>query len=388
MIIDIDTSHEIKARIKVIGVGGGGNNAVDRMIEDQIANIDFINANTDNGALGKSKAPIRIQLGEKLTRGLGAGGKPETGRRAAEESRDMVANAIANTEMLFITAGMGGGTGTGAAPVIAGIAREMGILTVGVVTKPFAFEGTPRMRNALAGIAELRKNVDTLVVIPNERLLEIVDDDVSLIESFNMADDVLRQGIQGITDLILIEGLINLDFADVKTVMHEQGVAHMGVGRATGKNKTEEAAHRAINSPLLETTINGARSVIISFTGDSSIALRDINQSANIIRNAVDKDANVMFGATINENYNDEVTVTVIATGLDDLEQAIREPKKAKAAATEPAQTQTAATPTDHPATETEEDTKEPLKSIRDMDTDSFVIPEFLQNKSRRPTRF
>jgi len=384
LIIDIDTSHDIKARIKVIGVGGGGNNAVDRMVEDEIKNIEFISANTDNGALGKSKAPIRIQLGEKLTRGLGAGGKPETGRRAAEESRDMVANAIANTEMLFITAGMGGGTGTGAAPVIAGIAREMGILTVGVVTKPFAFEGTPRMRNALAGIAELRKNVDTLVVIPNERLLEIVDDDVSLIESFNMADDVLRQGIQGITDLILIEGLINLDFADVRTVMHEQGVAHMGVGRATGKNKTEEAALRAINSPLLETTINGARSVIISFTGDASIALRDIDQAANIIRKAVDKDANVMFGATINENYQDEVTVTVIATGLDDLEQAIRDPKKAPKAEAAPVQNNQKAPEIEQSA----EETKEPLKAIRDMDTDSFVIPEFLQNKSRRPTRF
>jgi len=380
-LIDIDTSHDIKAKIKVIGVGGGGNNAVDRMIEDKIANIEFISANTDNGALGKSKAPIRIQLGEKLTRGLGAGGKPETGRRAAEESRDMVANAISNTDMLFITAGMGGGTGTGAAPVIASIAREMGILTVGVVTKPFAFEGTPRMRNAMAGIAEMRKNVDTLVVIPNERLLEIVDDDVSLIESFRMADDVLRQGIQGISDLILIDGLINLDFADVRTVMHEQGVAHMGVGRATGKNKTEEAALKAINSPLLETTIDGARAVIICFTGDSSIALKDINQAANIIRESVDKEADVMFGATINENYNDEVTVTVIATGLDDLEQAIRDPKKQQAKAEQ-------ATAAAQEAEQPEAESKEPLRSIRDTDTDTFVIPEFLQNKSRRPTRY
>ena len=381
MIINIDTSHDVKARIKVIGVGGGGNNAVDRMIEDEISNIEFISANTDNGALGKSKAPIRIQLGEKLTRGLGAGGKPEIGRRAAEESRDVISNAILGADMLFITAGMGGGTGTGAAAVIASIAKEMGILTVGVVTKPFSFEGTPRMRNAMAGISELRKNVDTLVVIPNERLLEIVDDDVSLIESFRMADEVLRQGVQGITDLILIEGLINLDFADVKTVMFEQGVAHMGVGRHAGKNKTEEAALKAINSPLLETTINGARAVIISFTGDSSIALKDINQAANIIRNAVDKDANVMFGATINENYNDEVTVTVIATGLDDLEQAIREPKKT--------QQKQAADPTPEvQETNTQpEPEKEPLPRIRDIEVESFVIPEFLQNKSRRPGR-
>jgi len=381
LIINIDTSHDIKARIKVIGVGGGGNNAVDRMIEDEISNIEFISANTDNGALGKSKAPIRIQLGEKLTRGLGAGGKPEIGRRAAEESRDVISNAILGADMLFITAGMGGGTGTGAAAVIASIAKEMGILTVGVVTKPFSFEGTPRMRNAMAGISELRKNVDTLVVIPNERLLEIVDDDVSLIESFRMADEVLRQGVQGITDLILIEGLINLDFADVKTVMFEQGVAHMGVGRHAGKNKTEEAALKAINSPLLETTINGARAVIISFTGDSSIALKDINQAANIIRNAVDKDANVMFGATINENYNDEVTVTVIATGLDDLEQAIREPKKSPKPAADPV-------PEAPQSTEAQpEPEKEPLPRIRDIEVESFVIPEFLQNKSRRPGR-
>ncbi|MCL2571021.1 MAG: cell division protein FtsZ [Defluviitaleaceae bacterium] len=382
MVINIDTSHDTKARIKVLGVGGGGNNAVDRMVEDKITSIEFISANTDNGALGKSKAPIRIQLGEKLTRGLGAGGKPETGRRAAEESRDLVANAISNTDMLFITAGMGGGTGTGAAPVIASIAREMGILTVGVVTKPFAFEGTPRMRNAMAGIAELRKSVDTLVVIPNERLLEIVDDDMSLLESFKMADDVLRQGIQGISDLILIDGLINLDFADVKTVMSQQGVAHMGVGRASGKNKTAEAALQAINSPLLETTIDGARAVIISFTGDSSIGLKDITQAANIIRESVDKDADVMFGATINESYKDEVTVTVIATGLDDLDQAIREPKKASKA-----ETKTESKTSDAEEAPSEAEAKDPLRPIRDMDADSFVIPEFLQNKSRRPSR-
>ena len=379
--IDIDTTHDVKARIKVIGVGGGGNNAVDRMVEDKVANIEFISANTDNMALAKSKAAIRIRLGEKLTRGLGAGGRPETGRRAAEESRDMVANAIAGTDMLFITAGMGGGTGTGAAPVIASVAREMNILTVGVVTKPFDFEGTPRMRNALAGIAELRKNVDTLVIIPNERLLEIVDDDMSLIDSFRMADDVLRQGIQGISDLILEDGLINLDFADVHTVMYEQGVAHMGVGRATGKNKTEEAALQAINSPLLETTIDGAKAVIISFTGDSSIGLKDITSAANIIRRTVDPDADVMFGATINENYKDEVTVTVIATGLDDQEQAI---KAASRQRSKKADSDIAAVPVDEME---ESKVKDDLKPIREMDKDvPFDIPIFLQRK--RPERF
>lgn len=316
--IDIDNTHEMKARIKVVGVGGGGNNAVDRMVEEGIEYIDFISANTDNKALTRSKASVRIQLGEKLTRGLGAGGQPDKGRRAAEETRDILAKAIDNTDLLFITAGMGGGTGTGAAPVIAAIAREMGILTVGVVTKPFAFEGGPRMRNALAGIAELRDNVDTLVIIPNERLLQIVGDDVSLVDAFKRADEVLRQGVLGISGVILDDGLVNLDFADVKTVMQDQGVAHMGIGRASGKNKIENAIKEAINSPLLETSINGAKAVIISFTGDASMGLKDISAAANYVGTEVDEDAIVMFGATIDDTLKDEVMVTVVATGLDD----------------------------------------------------------------------
>ena len=316
--IDIEVIQNSKARIKVIGVGGGGNNAVDRMIQDNIKYIDFISANTDHQALERSKAPVRIQLGEKLTRGLGAGGQPETGKRAAEESREALGQAMVNTDMLFVTAGMGGGTGTGAAPIIAGIAREMGILTVAVVTKPFEFEGNPRMRNALEGIAELKKNVDTLVIIPNERLVDLIDDDTSLTDSFRKADEVLRQGVMGISDLILKDGLINLDFADVRTVMFEKGVAHMGVGRSSGKNKTEAAAEMAIKSPLLETTIDGAKSAIISFSGDSTLGLKDINQAAKIIRSAIDPDAEIIFGATINDDLHDEVIVTVIATGLDD----------------------------------------------------------------------
>jgi len=382
-LIDIDTTHDTKAKIKVIGVGGGGNNAVDRMIEANVSNIEFISANTDNMALAKSKATIRIRLGEKLTRGLGAGGKPETGRRAAEESREMVANAIEHADMLFITAGMGGGTGTGAAPVIAGIAREMNILTVGVVTKPFEFEGTPRMRNAQAGIEELRNNVDTLVVIPNQRLLDIVDDDVSLIESFRLADDVLRQGVTGISDLILGDGLINLDFADVHTVMYEQGVAHMGVGRATGKNKTSEAAKMAINSPLLETTIDGAKAVIISYAGDSGLGLKEVTAATELIRETMDKNANVIFGTTINDDFKDEVVVTVIATGLDDQDQAIKAASRQRTKKTSETP-EIAVVPAEQP-----EDVKpkDDLRPIREMDNEvPFDIPIFLQRK--RPERF
>ena len=367
--IDIDTVQISKARIKVIGVGGGGNNAVDRMIEDKVEEIEFISVNTDHKALGKSKSPTRIQLGEKLTRGLGAGGVPEIGRRAAEESRDTLSDAIDNTDMLFITAGMGGGTGTGAAPVIAGIAKEMGILTVGVVTKPFDFEGMPRMRNALSGIDDLRKNVDTLIIIPNEKLLDVVEDETPLLEAFHKADEVLRQGVQGISDLILKEGLINLDFADVSTVMKDQGVAHMGVARASGKNKIQTATEMAIQSPLLETTISGARSVIISFAGDSSLALKDINLAAKAVKEAIDDDANIIFGATINDDLKDEVMVTVIATGLEDNELGERGKNVRRIDYTEQ----------DKPS---EPRAKEELAPIKDLDNDSpFEIPIFLQRK-------
>lgn len=378
MLIDIDTVQISKARIKVIGVGGGGNNAVDRMIEDEVEDIEFISVNTDHKALGKSRAATRIQLGEKLTRGLGAGGVPEIGRRAAEESRDTISEVIDNTDMLFITAGMGGGTGTGAAPVIASIAKEMGILTVGVVTKPFEFEGMPRMRNAKTGIDELRRNVDTLVIIPNEKLLDVVDDDTPLMDAFRKADEVLRQGVQGISDLILKEGLINLDFADVSTVMKNQGVAHMGVARASGKNKVQMAADTAIKSPLLETTISGARSVIISFSGDSNLALKDIKLAAQTITEAVDPDAVIIFGATINDELKDEVMVTVIATGLE--EDGLTRDKPVRKAVVKEDNT------TDEPVAvkeaEDESKPKEVLPPIREMDGDSpFEIPIFLQRK-------
>jgi cell division protein FtsZ len=383
--IDIDITHDIKAKVKVIGVGGGGNNAVDRMVEDNVANIEFISANTDNMALAKSKAAVRIQLGEKLTRGLGAGGKPEMGRRAAEETREMIGNAIEGTDLLFITAGMGGGTGTGATPVIAAIARDLGILTVGVVTKPFNFEGSPRMRNALSGIEDLRKNVDTLVVIPNERLLEIVDDDTSVIESFRMADEVLRQGVKGISDLILEDGLINLDFADVKTVMQGQGhIAHMGVGRAAGKDKITKAANDAINSPLLETSIHGAKALLISFTGDSTMTLKDVSEAAKYIHMAVDPDADVFVGATINDDFKDEVMVTVVATGLS--ESSTSNKPIIKSVKANPLKV-VGGSLVEPPAEDTApKDERGELRSVRDANKDKdadspFEIPIFLQRK-------
>ncbi|MCL2223853.1 MAG: cell division protein FtsZ [Defluviitaleaceae bacterium] len=385
--IDIDNVHELKARIKVIGVGGGGNNAVDRMVADGIENIEFISANTDNKALAKSKAATRIQLGEKLTRGLGAGGKPETGRRSAEETRDVLANAIDNTDLLFITAGMGGGTGTGAAPVIAAIAREMGILTVGVVTKPFSFEGGPRMRNAIAGINELRKSVDTLVIIPNERLLSIVGDDVSLVDAFRRADEVLHQGVIGISGVILDDGLVNLDFADVRTVMEDQGVAHMGIGRASGKGKIETAIKEAINSPLLETSISGAKAVIISFTGDNSMGLKDLSAAANFVGSALDPDAEVMFGATIDDSLKDEVRVTVVATGLNE-EAALSAGASANRRPADPYANQNR---DDHPPDIQEAmEEREELKPIRESNfrlINEDITPPFLRDWKKRSDR-
>jgi len=387
-LIDIDNTQELKARIKVIGVGGGGNNAVDRMVDDGIGNIEFISANTDNKALAKSKASIRIQLGEKLTRGLGAGGKPETGRRAAEETRDVLANAIDNTDLLFITAGMGGGTGTGAAPVIAAIAKEMGILTVGVVTKPFTFEGGPRMRNALAGINELRKSVDTLVIIPNERLLAIVGDDVSLVDAFRRADEVLHQGVVGISGVILDDGLVNLDFADVRTVMEDQGVAHMGIGRASGKNKIETAIKEAINSPLLETSISGAKAVIISFTGDTSMGLKDLSAAANFVGSALDPDAEVMFGATIDDSLKDEVRVTVVATGLD--ETPALSPSVAPRRPADPYQQQPHQSSDSPPEIQEAMEEREELKPIRESNfrlINEDITPPFLRDWKKRTDR-
>ena len=289
--LEFDIPMSNMAQIKVIGVGGGGNNAVDRMIEDGLDGVDFISINTDGQALAKSKPTTKIQIGEKLTKGLGAGGNPDIGEKSVEETQDEIAQALRGSDMVFITAGMGGGTGTGAAPRIAAISKELGILTVGVVTKPFNFEGKKRMMNAERGISELKKSVDTLVIIPNQRLLSIIDKKTTLTEAFRKADEILRQGVQGIADLISKPGVINLDFADVRTVMANKGIAHMGIGHASGENKAEVAAKMAIQSPLLETTIEGARSVLINFSGDSNLGLMETEEAADLIREAIDPEA-------------------------------------------------------------------------------------------------
>ncbi len=305
------------ATIKVIGVGGAGNNAVNRMIEAGIKNVEFIAVNTDRQALQLSKASTKIQIGEKLTRGLGAGANPDIGTQAAEESRTELAEALRGADMVFVTAGMGGGTGTGAAPIVAGTAKEMGILTIGVVTKPFTFEGKKRLSQAERGIENLKGKVDTLVVIPNDKLLQVIDRKTSIIEAFRMADDVLRQGVQGISDLIAVPGLINLDFADVKTIMLDRGMAHMGIGRASGENRAEDAAKQAVQSPLLETSIEGARGVIINITGGSDVGLHEANTAAELVQRSADPEANIIFGSVTDDSMGDEIQITVIATGFE-----------------------------------------------------------------------
>jgi cell division protein FtsZ len=316
-VLDFDVDIQQFAQIKVVGCGGGGNNAVNRMIKEGLKNVEFIAINTDKQALALSKATQKIQIGDKLTKGLGAGANPEIGHKAAEESKDEISNAIKGADMVFITAGMGGGTGTGAAPVVAEIAKAMGILTVGVVTKPFPFEGKKRMLHAEQGISNLKERVDTLVTIPNERLLSMVDRKTTLVDSFKFADDVLMQGVQGISDLITIPGLVNLDFADVRTIMVDKGLAHMGVGRGSGDNRAQDAAKQAISSPLLETSIVGATGVLLNVTGGADLGLLEINEAAEIVQEAADPDANIIFGAVIDENLKDEIRITVIATGFD-----------------------------------------------------------------------
>ena len=311
------------ATIKVIGVGGAGNNAVNRMIEAEIKGVDFIAVNTDKQALQISKAKTKIQIGEKITRGLGAGANPDIGAQAAEETKSEVAEALRGADMVFVTAGMGGGTGTGAAPVVAAAAKEMGILTIGVVTKPFTFEGKKRLSQAERGIESLKGKVDTLVVIPNDKLLQIVDRKTSIIDAFKMADDVLRQGVQGISDLIAVPGLVNLDFADVKTIMLNQGMAHMGVGRASGENRAEDAAKEAIQSPLLETSIEGAKGVIINITGGEDLGLHEVNTAAELVQRSVDPEANIIFGTVTDPSMQDEIQITVIATGFEKNENDI-----------------------------------------------------------------
>ena len=333
MAFGLDTGPESVVNIRVIGVGGAGSNVVNRMVNSGIKGIDFVAVNTDKQALNVSSATSKIQIGEKLTHGQGAGSNPEVGRKSAEESRNQLSKVLEDTDMVFITAGMGGGTGTGAAPVVAEIAKEMDILTVAVVTKPFGFEGKQRMRCAEAGIAELESKVDSLVIIPNDRLKFATDQKITFVNAFEIADDVLRQAVQSISDLIRDTGFINLDFADVTAVMKDAGMAHMGVGRAGGKSKAEEAARMAISSPLLETSIEGARGILINITGSPDIGLEEVDQAASLVQQAVHPDALTIFGATFDETMDDEIRVTVIATGFDKAKSTVDEPTPVRASA-------------------------------------------------------
>lgn len=305
------------ANIKVVGIGGGGNNAVNRMVAANVTSAEFVAINTDKQALLMSKATHRIQIGEKLTRGLGAGADPEIGQKAAEESKAVITEMLKGCDLVFITAGMGGGTGTGAAPVVAQIAKELDILTIAVVTKPFNFEGRKRMENAEKGIANLKKFVDTLVIIPNDKLLKIVPKGTPIVEAFRCADDVLRQGIQGISDLIVTPSLINLDFADVKTIMKDKGLAHMGIGRGKGENKTIDAVRQAVQSPLLETNIEGATGILLNVKGGLDLPLDEVNEAAELVREVVDSNCNIIFGAGVDESLSEQVEITVIATGFN-----------------------------------------------------------------------
>ncbi|SMB96416.1 cell division protein FtsZ [Desulfonispora thiosulfatigenes DSM 11270] len=316
--LELDVDIQQIAQIRVIGVGGGGNNAVNRMIESGLQGVEFISVNTDAQALQLSKCETKVQIGDKLTRGLGAGANPEIGHKAAEESKEEIMKALKGADMVFVTAGMGGGTGTGAAPVVAAIAKELGAVTVGVVTKPFTFEGRKRAKQAVQGIANLKEKVDTLITIPNDRLLQVVDKNTSINDAFSIADDILRQGVQGISDLIAVPGLINLDFADVKTIMHNTGSALMGIGTSSGENRAVTAARNAISSPLLETSIEGAKGVLLSITGGGSLGLFEVNEAAEVIAEAADEEANIIFGAVIDEKLGEEIRVTVIATGFDE----------------------------------------------------------------------
>ena len=313
------------ANIKVIGVGGGGNNAVNRMVDNQIKGVQFLAVNTENQVLELSKADVTIQIGEKVTKGLGAGANPQIGEEAAQESREEITKALEGADMVFVTAGMGGGTGTGAAPIVAECAKEVGALTVGVVTKPFAFEGKRRRAAAEKGIEFLTQKVDTIIVIPNDKLLQVVDKKCSVSDAFSKADEVLRQGIKGISDLIQIPGLINLDFADVKTIMTNQGEALMGIGEGTGENRAADAAKMAINSPLLETAIDGAKGILLNISGSSDLGIFEVNEAAQIISDAADPDANIIFGSVIDESLGDKVQITVVATGFNSSAKSVPE---------------------------------------------------------------
>ena len=378
---------ESSAKIIVVGVGGAGNNAVNRMVEEAIGGVEFIGVNTDKQALTLCKAPTVIQIGEKLTKGLGAGAKPEIGEKAAEESIEEIRQAIQGADMVFVTCGMGGGTGTGAAPVVAGVAKEMGILTVGVVTKPFRFEAKTRMSNALAGIEKLKESVDTLIIIPNDRLLEIVDRRTTMPEALKKADEVLQQAVQGITDLINLPALINLDFADVQTVMIDKGVAHIGIGEGKGDDKAMEAVQQAVSSPLLETTIEGASHVIINVSGD--ISLMDANDAATYVQNMTGEDTNIIFGALYDDKEADYVRITVIATGLDDettrkasVTRDKNAAKSGKTARTQQEQPQVQAQPSYQMPTFKRPTSQQPQTTFTSsVPKKDIQIPDFLKNR-------
>jgi len=376
--LEFDTNLDSLATIKVIGVGGGGNNAVNRMIEHGVQGVEFIAVNTDAQALNLSKAEVKMQIGAKLTRGLGAGANPDVGKKAAEESKEQLEAALSGADMVFVTAGMGGGTGTGAAPVIAQIARDLGALTVGVVTRPFTFEGKKRSGQASGGIGAMKDAVDTLIVIPNDRLLEIVDKSTPMLEAFREADNVLRQGVQGISDLIAVPGLINLDFADVKTIMSNKGSALMGIGVSAGENRAAEAAKKAISSPLLETSIDGAQGVLMNITGGTNLSLYEVQEAADIVATASDQEVNMIFGSVINESLKDEIIVTVIATGFK--EETVQ-PK-----ATRPtfgqAKPQMGAVKREQP--KREEVQQEPVRHTQVNQEEALDIPTFLRNRNRR----
>ena len=368
------------ATLKVVGVGGGGNNAVNRMIDDGMQNVEFIAINTDGQALNLSKAESKIQIGEKLTRGLGAGANPDIGKKAAEESREQIEDALQGADMVFVTAGMGGGTGTGAAPIVAKIAKEMGILTVGVTTRPFSFEGRKRQTQAAAGVDAMKAAVDTLIVIPNDRLLDIVDKSTPMMEAFKEADNVLRQGVQGISDLIAVSGEVNLDFADVKTIMQNQGSALMGIGISAGENRAVEAAKKSISSPLLETSIVGAQGVLMNITGGESLSLFEAQEAADIVQDAADEDVNMIFGTVINPELEDELIVTVIATGFNE-KGVNRTPERP--AAEEKRESFGFSGGEEEPK-RTRSFQREENPGVSSPQDDDYEVPTFLRNRNRR----
>ena len=380
MMLEFDTNVESLAVIKVIGVGGGGNNAVNRMIEHGVKGVDFIAVNTDAQALKLCQAEVKLQIGTKLTRGLGAGANPEVGKKAAEESKEQIEEALRGADMVFVTAGMGGGTGTGAAPIIAQISKELGALTVGVVTRPFGFEGRKRSTHAINGITAMKEAVDTLIVIPNDRLLEIVDKSTPMLEAFREADNVLRQGVQGISDLIAVPGLINLDFADVKTIMSDKGSALMGIGMATGESRAAEAAKKAISSPLLETSIDGAKGVLLNITGGTDLSLFEVQEAADIVATASDEEVNMIFGAVINEDLKEEIIVTVIATGFT--EEQLSGGTSPKKRPTFRSDLQNEPKPKAEPVQEKPVDVPQPQRPT--PQEDPLDVPTFLRNRNRR----